>query len=348
MSSGSQASLLVVLPIATATVTAYAFNSQVYQWVGEGATTSKLFQLWLGHIGGVAVLPYFLAIGRDQSGRVVSGYCGRPGKSWARLSAMSVVASCFQMVIYYLWYLAAVRIPAQVLAAIFQTTIALVYVLSIAVLGEKPTWAKSAGVCLAVAGVITASSYSEPGPEGPERRLLGAKESFGVIFALLAEVSKASYQVWFKVEFGSPSVPFLLFFAIAIAAAHVVVILPLLAAGHYLGFEDARIYISVGTPAQGRLVALAVMISSFVNVGSLATIALRSPLFWSSYQMLIIPASVLFDYAFRGILPARGGVVGYLLIFAAFLLLSELVALAPAPATRAEEGGSSVELARRA
>merc|ERR1712159_575012 len=60
----------------------------------------------------------------------------------------------------------------------------------------------------------------------------------------------------------------------------------------------------------------------FVNLGTLAVIAMRSPLFWAGAQTLAIPLSVIFDVAFWQRYPTPIGLLGDALILAAFYALT--------------------------
>ena len=104
-----------------------------------------------------------------------------------------------------------------------------------------------------------------------------------------------------------------------------------------LGFADARMEMKQWTTGQVGLILLGAGIAASVNVGSLAVISIRSPLFWSSVQMLAIPISVVFDFAIRGIKPNWGSGVGYIIIIVACFMLNGILS----PKCAAKSGSDS-------
>merc|ERR1719291_2902 len=231
-------------------------------------------------------------------------------------AANVMIAAVFQMLIYYLWFEASLLIPTSLVAAIFQSSIAFVYVLSLCFLGERFRWGKTGGVVLAVLGIAVATGALSGG--APE----GGASTKGVFLALFSELSKATYQVWFKWTFGETTPRFTMLFGGSVGLAHIFPVLPILAVLNTLGVQDARMGVSSWTPQQFLLILLGATIAGSVNVGSLTVIALRSPLFWASVQMLAIPMSVFFDLVIRGIVPDTPNILGYILIMAAFPLLA--------------------------
>jgi len=299
--------------VAGIAVIAYSFNSQVFVWVGQADYGGKLFELFLFHVAIVVVSPYFFLTGIEG---VVAEFTlgGRP--AW-KLGAGVVVAAFFQMEIYYLWFLAAVRLPTKILAAIFQSSIAVVYLLSVIFLKEPVTWQKLLGIVCAIIGVGIASLVGHP--ENADEK---HEHFLGVAFALAADLSKAVYQVWFKVSFGEPSPKFMLLFGALIGAVHIFPILPIIAILDFFGVPDARISFEASGNAIG-LVILAAIIAAAVNLGFLTTIALESPIFLSSMQLLAIPLSIFFDATVRSPphYPGLWRLPGYFFILLAFLLL---------------------------
>eukprot|EP00931_Biecheleriopsis_adriatica_P010832 TRINITY_DN11189_c0_g1_i2.p1 TRINITY_DN11189_c0_g1~~TRINITY_DN11189_c0_g1_i2.p1 ORF type:complete len:374 (+),score=61.78 TRINITY_DN11189_c0_g1_i2:27-1124(+) len=306
--------------LALVSITAYSFNSQVFVWIGSADFGGKLFELFLFHVPASLFLLYFVC--RRQDAREALEERGQSSLLYFALQVL--IGACFQMGIYYLWFRASLLIPTQLLAAVFQTSIVLVYVLSVVFLGERFSCLKVAWISLAVAGVILATFGSEWfGKSGKKTSFpTGAPLLQGVLLALGAEVCKALYQVWFKRSFGEPSTRFALLFGGLVGLAHVFPVLPGVALLNAAHVHDARMTISDWSAGQGCLILLAACIAGAVNVGSLAVIALRSPVFWSSIQLLAVPISVLFDFFIRGIVPGIFNCAGYLLIIVACLLLS--------------------------
>lgn len=310
--------------LALFTVTAYSFNSQVFVWIGSADFGGKLFELFLFHVVPVIFLPCIFLRGRMRDLLAERGQ-----GSMGYFAGQVILGAFFQMVIYYLWFRASLRLPTQLLAAIFQSSIALVYILSLIFLGERFSCIKIFGVVLAIVGVVIACFangwFGKSGTQStdwPE----GADLAVGVLLAVCAEISKATYQIWFKRSFGSPSPTFALLFGSLVGAAHIFPILPLIAFLSGLGVSDARMTVSSWTAAQVGLIILAASISGIVNIGTFAVVALRSPIFWSSVQLLAIPISVLFDLAFHGVHPGAFNCIGYAIIMLACPMLTGIAA----------------------
>jgi len=309
-----------IWPFALLTITAYSFNSQVFVWIGSADYGGKLFELFLFHAPASLFLLYFVARGREEA-RAVLARRGQGSMAWFALQVL--VGAGFQMEIYYLWFLASLKIPTQLVAAVFQTAIVIVYVLSILFLRERFSFYKMSAVLLAVFGVIIAIFAGQWFGQSSDAGMPSQSDMIeGVLLALGAEVSKAFYQIWFKASFGEPSPKFAMLFGGLIGVAHFFPILPLIMLLNSLGVHDARTSVSSWSAAQAGLIVLAACIAGAVNVGSLAVVAMRSPVFWSSVQLLAIPISVVFDFIIQGISPNPYNCVGYLVIIVACLMIS--------------------------
>eukprot|EP00931_Biecheleriopsis_adriatica_P010831 TRINITY_DN11189_c0_g1_i1.p1 TRINITY_DN11189_c0_g1~~TRINITY_DN11189_c0_g1_i1.p1 ORF type:complete len:334 (+),score=40.36 TRINITY_DN11189_c0_g1_i1:27-1004(+) len=235
--------------LALVSITAYSFNSQVFVWIGSADFGGKLFELFLFHVPASLFLLYFVC--RRQDAREALEERGQSSLLYFALQVL--IGACFQMGIYYLWFRASLLIPTQLLAAVFQTSIVLVYVLSVVFLGERFSCLKVAWISLAVAGVILATFGSEWfGKSGKKTSFpTGAPLLQGVLLALGAEVCKALYQVWFKRSFGEPSTRFALLFGGLVGLAHVFPVLPGVALLNAAHVHDARMTISDWSAGQG-------------------------------------------------------------------------------------------------
>eukprot|EP00929_Paragymnodinium_shiwhaense_P057273 TRINITY_DN28664_c0_g1_i2.p1 TRINITY_DN28664_c0_g1~~TRINITY_DN28664_c0_g1_i2.p1 ORF type:complete len:158 (+),score=24.86 TRINITY_DN28664_c0_g1_i2:434-907(+) len=116
----------------------------------------------------------------------------------------------------------------------------------------------------------------------------------------------------------------MIFFGVLLGVAHVVFILPMLMVLDRLGFPGVHFQNNVSSAAEFGLILLAAMTSSFVHVGSLTVIALRTPVFFASMQTLVIPLSVVFDMICQGYVPKLNGMLGYVMIFGAFVVLADI------------------------
>merc|ERR1719336_477790 len=109
------------------------------------------------------------------------------------------------MVIYYLWFRASLKITTQLVAAVFQTAIVLVYVLSICFLRERFSFYKMSAVLLAVFGVTVAIFAGQWFGQSSEAWMPSESDMIeGVLLALAAEVSKASIKFGSRLLLASP------------------------------------------------------------------------------------------------------------------------------------------------
>merc|ERR1719449_173815 len=96
-----------------------------------------------------------------------------------------------------MWSLASTRVPIQTMSAIFQSSVSIVYLISIPILGEKATNARSLAVILSVIGVVIACTFSPTSTHVPFT-------SVGLVISLCGEFVEAFYNVWFKYTFDDP------------------------------------------------------------------------------------------------------------------------------------------------
>lgn len=186
--------------------------------------------------------------------------------------------------------------------------------MSIPILGEKATSARSLAVFLSVIGVLIACLFSPSSTRVPVTLS-------GLVIALGGEFLKAFYNVWFKVAFGDPGAKFLFFMLSVVAVLHFIVVLPVIMLAHFANWE--RLEFNVREGFFLLQVGFAAFCASMVNLGSLLVIAWSSPTVWSIMSTLIIPFSVLLDAIFCEIRPTLNSSVGLGLILAALLVFHQ-------------------------
>lgn len=285
---------------------------------------SPMLNLIICHIGGLAFAPLFLG--------------GAPGSVRAMplgsVPMASALAAVLLMGYNYAWLRSAMLVPAALTNAVFQTSIAFVYLASVAFFAEPLTLAKISAVALALSGSFLASGG---------RRLLapGAllDTSIGVAFAVLAALGNTAYQVAFRALYGQlkHDPKFLAYFYAWIGVSHVAVILP---GAHAL--EHMRL--PSGTMSTAGT-ATAAAIATVVNCLSLCVVSWGSPMLLPCATALSIPVTLLLDLALHGIRPSAEEAFGQCLIVAAFAVLTDLHAQVAAllrPGRREARGGAGV------
>lgn len=303
----------------------FCLNSELLQALQvhqgkEEKSPSPMFNLWLCHLGGLFLAPWYAQyrdayrpskemqglLGGEVGGGCIGTLAARP--------RMTALLFAFLLMGYnYAWLLGSTFVPAQVTNAIFQVSIAFVYVASIPLFGEEVSSMKIVGVVTAVAGSFLAGGFLTFGD---------AASHFisGAMFALLAAVGVAAYQVLFRHVFGhlSHQVDFLGFFYSWLSIWHILAITPLVLAVSFVGWEPLQL--PSGTSAIAGTV-LSVIMASTVNFLYLFAITLGSPMLFPCASILTIPLSVILDAFFHGLQPTTPEWYGHFFILASVVLI---------------------------
>ncbi|CAE7434055.1 Scn10a [Symbiodinium natans] len=163
----------------------------------------------------------------------------------------------------YAWLLSASFIDLRLTNAVFQVSVALVYVASVQLFGEAVCVERLLGVMLSLAGSFLASGlrWDDGRSTGPRHQL----QVVGFALALSAAVGYTAYQVLFRWIFGhlKQNASFLAHFFSWISLWHLLIVLPLVLAAHVAGIERLQLphglFALLGT-------GVSAMIASTVNV----------------------------------------------------------------------------------
>ena len=90
--------------------------------------------------------------GKEVDREVLSEYTSQGKPLWRLYVGILLVAFC-QMEIYYFWFRATQYLATQMVAVIFQSSVAIVYVLSVIFLKEPISNIKVTGVFMAIGGL---------------------------------------------------------------------------------------------------------------------------------------------------------------------------------------------------
>lgn len=331
---GISASTLAV-SLAVCSCILYTLNGELLQAVQLNTPTgeihpSPMLNMMLCHLGGLVFVPTLACDGSRAYGppkaNASSGLLSGRVKSRIvhTLSSMPrLTALLFALVLMgynYLWLLSSRHVAASVTNAIFQSSVAFVYVGSVVLFGEPVTLPRVLGVVLALAGTtITSNVFGLQGYSHTASSTL-----VGAGLALLAAVGLACYQVLFRLIFGHHrrEVRFLGFFYGWISLWHIFVVLPLVLLASVLGIEALKLpygsYAVVGT-------ILTAAFASTVNVMNLGIVMWGWPMLLPCAAILSIPLQAVLDLVFHGLMPSLLQLVGLALIMGAVALISDLV-----------------------
>mmetsp|Transcript_48783 Transcript_48783/g.106040 ORF Transcript_48783/g.106040 Transcript_48783/m.106040 type:complete len:384 (+) Transcript_48783:41-1192(+) len=299
--SGSAKSSMLAPALAGLMCILYCCNGELLQALqlqgGQASRVSPLLNLVFCHIGGLAFWPFL----------------PNPPRAFEAVKAPSLpVASLLLSVLLmsynYAWLLSARHIAVGLTNAIFQSSIAFVFLASVVLFGEPLTLLRSQGVILCLLGTTIASGFT-----GSADQVHPVGLVTGVPLALLASAGVTMYQVVFKYWFGhlKGDVGFLLRMGLWVSGWHAVLIFPLVVLASRLGFEQLEMpsdYLMLG----GVLVSACV--ASAVNALSICIVMWGSPMLLPCASAVSVPMTVCLDALFHGEQPTAWEVFGHLCI----------------------------------
>jgi drug/metabolite transporter (DMT)-like permease len=224
------------------------------------------------------------------------------------------------------WLSSAKLVSAGLTNAVFQTSIAFVYLASTHLFAEPLTFPRMVGVGMSIAGSGLASGLVHFGVSPPlsGQRLEAAHGTvMGVMLALLASLGVTAYQVFFRQLFGhlKGDWRFLAYFGAWVSVWHVLVILPMAILASVLGIET--LVLPSGKAAlAGTLTSSA--LASTVNALYLCIVMWGSPMLLPCASALSVPLTVALDAVFHGARPTPIECTGNLMVFISVVLIMEL------------------------
>eukprot|EP00445_Apocalathium_hangoei_P012838 CAMPEP_0203867814 /NCGR_PEP_ID=MMETSP0359-20131031/16742_1 /ASSEMBLY_ACC=CAM_ASM_000338 /TAXON_ID=268821 /ORGANISM="Scrippsiella Hangoei, Strain SHTV-5" /LENGTH=373 /DNA_ID=CAMNT_0050786123 /DNA_START=97 /DNA_END=1218 /DNA_ORIENTATION=- len=308
----------------------FCLNSELLQALqthtpAEERRPSPGLNLLLCHLGGLVFAPNFLLSTAYDTPAVSPGADYKTGLSAMLSRRPRLCALLFALLLMgynYCWLLSAGFLAASVTTALFQTSVGMVYAMSVPLFGEPLTFLRVLGIGLLILGSMLAS-----GVTGDKFHNSAASTGFGagLAFAFTAAVGVALYQVLFRHLFGQwkHDVRFLAFFGAWISVWHVLVILPLLCLSSWWGFEALvlpRGHLAVG----GSLVAA--VIASTVNTLSLCIALWGSVMLLPCVSALSVPLMLCLDMGLHHVFPGREELAGQVLIVLGVVLVMDLAA----------------------
>lgn len=309
----------------------------------EEGHASPLLNLTICHLGGLMFLPWF-ACGPRKAG---ASYCTPAGGGAARSSlascprAAALLFALLLMSYNYAWLLSAKYLAAGLTNAVFQVSVAFVYVASVILFAEPANASRLLGVALALLGSLLASGLTEnsehqsPAHTGSDSSHAAAavaaaaqQRLVGVALALAAAAGYTVYQVLFRFIFGhlKQDASFLAYFGTWISIWHLLVVLPLVLLAHFTGGEQLEF---PHAPIAVLGTTVSAVLASTVNALYLCIVMWGSPMLLPATSALSVPFTVLLDFLLHGRPPHKTELLGQTLVLVSVVLILQLHTLTP-------------------
>lgn len=255
----------------------------------------------------IRVLP-FCSPPKSDRGRRASylGYF-----NWCYLFTASMLIGLFKVVSGWMWYASLPLTTVSGNTAIFQSSCSMVFVFSICFLQENFNKLKLTAVAVSVIGVILVSFSGNKGDdEETMKNSYSHPSMLGYIICFASMTLYAAYEVFFKKWASHPADPVPLMnsmrFLGLMGAATLIFGAPPILVLDLFGVEPFEV------PRGKNLETLIVLglLDSLFNLFLLFAIMLSSPLFASIGCLLVLPASVAWDYCFHDYVIPVTGMVG--------------------------------------
>uniref|UniRef100_A0A7S4PVW2 EamA domain-containing protein n=1 Tax=Alexandrium monilatum TaxID=311494 RepID=A0A7S4PVW2_9DINO len=303
----------------------YCVNGELLQALQTRTSASEghpspLLNLVLCHLGGLAFAPHFL--GKPPPVAPAAGPVTAAGGLAAHPRSASLLLTLVLMGYNYAWLMSARFLAAALTNAIFQTSIALVYLASVLLFGEPLTLLRFVGVFLSLAGSALASGLG-PGAAALSSGTTGLDVRAGVALALMASVGVTVYQVLVRHWYGhlKHDVRFLAYFGAWVSVWHLLAVLPLVLLAHLAGVEELCLprgwFAVVGT-------AVSATIASTVNGLYLCVVMWGSPMLLPCASAFSVPLTVALDSVLHGVRLGAAETLGHTMVLLSVVLIMEL------------------------
>ncbi|CAK0887715.1 unnamed protein product [Prorocentrum cordatum] len=274
----------------------------------------------------LAVLSCVLYCGNGELLQALQALAAELGAGGALANTPRTTALLFAFVIMgynWAWLSSARLVPAGLTNAVFQTSIAFVYLASTHLFAEPLTLPRMVGVGLSIAGSGLASGLVHLGASPSNTLQAASGTMMGVMLALVAALGVTVYQVLFRQLFGhlKSDWRFLAYFGAWVSVWHVLAILPLVMLASPLGIEKLALPSSSEAWA-GTMVSAA--LASAVNALYLCIVMWGSPMLLPCASALSVPLTVVLDAALHGARPTAVECLGHLMVVVSVVLIMEL------------------------
>lgn len=299
---GPYSNLAPVLAILSCVL--YSCNGELLQFLQlhspNGGNASPLLNLIFCHLGGLVFAPKFLSY--------------KPASLNGNTKLGALLLSLLLMGYNYCWLLSARFLAAGLTNALFQTSVAFIYLAGVAIFNDKMESMQLFGVTLAICGAFLASGISSNAPQNLQ---------LGIFLALCASIGMMLYQVLFKYLYGhlKSDAHFLAHIGAWVSVWHILVIFPLAVLAHIAGFEHMQL--PHGNLAVGGTV-LSACIASTVNAMYICMVMWGSFMLLPCAQAVSVPFTVGLDMFLHHVIPGRSEIMGHLMILTSVVLIMGL------------------------
>jgi len=289
----------------------FSCNGELLQFLQLHASNeghvSPMLNLILCHLGGLLFVPHFLfwkPLGYSEGMRM-------------NVQLGSLLMAILLMSYTYMWLLSARFLSVGLTNAIFQTSVAFVFIASIVIFREDADRMQILGVALALGGSFLASGAESSSAEGSKDL------HTGIILALCAAFLCMVYQVLFKHLFGhfKTDARFLAHIGAWVSVWHVIVIFPLACLASAVGFETMQF-------PHGHLMvfgtAASAIMASMANALYICMVMWGSSMLVPCASALSVPFVVVLDIVFHHVVPARIEACGHLMVVMSVVLILRL------------------------
>jgi len=275
-------------------VTIFTINGNILQYIQRQPPPhiGPLFSLWLCHVIGILLFPFFLRTPPFSAKEF----------GWALFFAALL---CFYNIF---WVLSSIHLPVSVTNGIYQTCIGFAYLLTLLIGHARPEKLKFFSVFICILGGFLDAT-------GSYTRLGG----LGISFAFIAAISSAIYQVAFTIVFPGRGIYFTAYFSYLISLAHIMFLPILFLLMHPGPYQIERFVWPHEIPRQ-LLILLTAILAFAVNCMFLVVLALSGPVMMSATMAMSLPIGVLGDCILHGIKPSAIQMCGNILIMCAFAI----------------------------
>ena len=299
-----------------AAVALFVLNSELMQ--AESAAVPPFFMIWLCHSGQALFVPLAPATPPPTAASAAPTALLRP------VSRAAFALSVGTMTCNYLFVLALGMASVTVVNAIYMGSIGPTYLLSIALLGERPRAPKQLAVAVVLVGIglMAADGPPEGGEGGAVGGAVGSSRA-GVAVAVLSSMVAACQKVLFKRLVGEAASPAETLRVLGcIGLCHLLCLWPGMLLLHVTRLEP----FSLPAAGDARGLCVTVALALCVNLLSTHALFLTGPVFSSAGFALTIPASALADAALHDgkiTTTQLGGMCSILVGFVAMACMSD-------------------------
>jgi len=295
----------------------FCLNSELLQSLQQRSVSGKdqpslLLNLIVCHMGFLVFAPRYLLWDREEGACSLGSGIG----SCPRFAAL--IFAVLLMGYNYAFLQSANFLAAGTTNAVFQSSLAMVYVASIILFRQPFTMPGLMGVVLALGGALLASNSF--GVTATHTVVPVHHAAIGAILACIAAVGYTVYQVLFKFMFGhlKNNIQFLAFICAWIGVWHLVLAPPMLLLAHKSGFE--LLHVPHGAVAISGTVASAI-IASTVNGLYLCIVMWGNPMLLPCISALSVPLTVMLDLFLHQVVPGHIEIIGHALVVASVAIL---------------------------